>query len=265
MLTKEEIAKIRLNAHRGYQPIGSENTVPGFIAAGQRGFAFIETDVWMTRDGHLVCIHENDISHTTNGTGRVSEMTLEEGRQYHIDIETYGSDISGFTKEELRIPLFSEYLQICKQYGSVPFIETKHDFKEKELEHYMKKILAECKVCGFAEEDVVISSLLKEHLRMARQVSAKVFIHSIWVYDSAAEMIADGVTNPIGVSYNIQNLQEKSNYEEAEKKVKEAHDLGAQICLRAGDDMVQVYYMCKLGLDYIPTNTTTPEMLKQHV
>ncbi|MBP3700706.1 MAG: hypothetical protein J6I64_02335 [Lachnospiraceae bacterium] len=62
-LTKDEIAKIRLNAHRGYQPIGSENTLPGFIAAGQLGFTFIETDVWMTKDGHLVCIHENDISH----------------------------------------------------------------------------------------------------------------------------------------------------------------------------------------------------------
>lgn len=252
---------IRLNAHRGYQPIGSENTLPAFAAAGKLGFTYIETDLWMSLDGHLMCIHDNDISRTTDGSGRVSEMTLDQLRQAKIDIETWGSDISRFTAKELRIPLFSEYLQICRQYGCIPFIETKHTFTGEALRQYMEQIFAECEAVGFTEEDIVISSTIREHLRMARRISHKVLIHSIWAYDSAAQMLADGIANPISVSYNIQNLQMEENYRKAQEKVQEAHGLGAQICLRAGDDMTQLNYMVKLGLDHIPTNVTTPAMV----
>jgi glycerophosphoryl diester phosphodiesterase len=38
----------------------------------------IEVDVWGSADGHLVCMHDPDVSSTTNGTGRIEELNLEE-------------------------------------------------------------------------------------------------------------------------------------------------------------------------------------------
>lgn len=262
-LTDQEIESIKLSAHRGYQPIGSENTIVGFEAAGKAGFEYIESDVYWSADRKLVCMHDSTIDRTTNGSGSVSAMTWEELQQYQIDIASYGSDISNYTKEDLRIPLFSEYVKICKQYGSIPFIETKASLSSDDLLQYMREIIQVCLDAGFEEEEIVISSGSKAHMRAARQVSDKVFIHSIWAYGSAQEMINDGVYGPIGLAYNIQKLHLPEQYAAAKAKVDADHAKGAQVCLRAGDDLTQVYYMYKLGLDYIPTNLTTPAMLEQ--
>ena len=70
-------SRVLLGAHRGDRKHYPENTMPAFIAAAEMGCDAIETDVRMTKDGHLVLIHDRDVERTTNATGFVDEMTLE--------------------------------------------------------------------------------------------------------------------------------------------------------------------------------------------
>lgn len=67
-----------LIGHRGARYEAPENTVPGFRYAISLGLSAIEFDVRMTADGHLVVIHDETVDRTTNGTGRVADLTLDQ-------------------------------------------------------------------------------------------------------------------------------------------------------------------------------------------
>lgn len=55
-----------------------ENTLPAIAWAADTGADLIEIDLRATRDGALVVIHDKTVNRTTNGRGRVSNMTLDE-------------------------------------------------------------------------------------------------------------------------------------------------------------------------------------------
>jgi glycerophosphoryl diester phosphodiesterase len=65
-------------AHRGGARLWPENTVPAFRGAAGLGCTHIETDVHVTRDGHLVIFHDERLERTTNGYGRLRDFSLAE-------------------------------------------------------------------------------------------------------------------------------------------------------------------------------------------
>jgi glycerophosphoryl diester phosphodiesterase len=69
-------------AHRGASALAPENTIEAFRLAVEAGAGGLELDVHMTRDGHIVVIHDATVDRTTNGSGAVSEMTLDELRRF---------------------------------------------------------------------------------------------------------------------------------------------------------------------------------------
>ena len=67
-------------AHRGDKAVFPENTVPAFKAAAQKGAAMVEMDVQRCATGELVIMHDSTVDRTTNGTGRIAELTFEQIR-----------------------------------------------------------------------------------------------------------------------------------------------------------------------------------------
>ena len=67
-----------LCAHRGAMATHPENTLAAFREAIRCGAHMIEFDVDLTRDKHLVVMHDATVDRTTNGSGRVSDLTLKE-------------------------------------------------------------------------------------------------------------------------------------------------------------------------------------------
>src|SRR6195952_5478022 len=63
-------------AHRGASGDAAEHTLPAYLAAIDTGADGLECDVRLTRDGHLVCVHDRTVNRTSNGTGVVSELDL---------------------------------------------------------------------------------------------------------------------------------------------------------------------------------------------
>src|SRR3978361_1116459 len=74
-------------AHRGAAAECPEHTLAAYELALREGADGVECDVRLTRDGHLVCVHDRKVDRTSNGTGLVSEMTLAQLRE--LDFGTW--------------------------------------------------------------------------------------------------------------------------------------------------------------------------------
>jgi glycerophosphoryl diester phosphodiesterase len=71
-------------AHRGAAGEAPEHTLAAYRHAAAIGADAVECDVRMTRDGVLVCVHDRQISHTSNGRGVVSALHLDELEQFRF-------------------------------------------------------------------------------------------------------------------------------------------------------------------------------------
>ncbi|HRQ89458.1 MAG TPA: glycerophosphodiester phosphodiesterase family protein [Bacteroidia bacterium] len=93
-----------LCAHRGAMTSHPENTLEAFAEAIRLGAAMIEFDVQLTRDGAMVLMHDATVDRTTDGTGKVSELTLAEIRKLDAGSKK-APEFAG-----VRVPTFSETL-----------------------------------------------------------------------------------------------------------------------------------------------------------
>jgi len=64
-------------AHRGASSGSAEHTLDAYVTAIESGADALECDVRMTRDGHLVCVHDRTVNRTSDGRGVVSELDLD--------------------------------------------------------------------------------------------------------------------------------------------------------------------------------------------
>lgn len=94
-------------AHRGDWRYAPENSLRGFENCIRSGFDAIEVDVRMTKDGVLVIMHDETVNRTTNGKGKVADLTYEEIKKLRLKTPTaYLSD--------QHVPSFEEVLQLAK-------------------------------------------------------------------------------------------------------------------------------------------------------
>jgi glycerophosphoryl diester phosphodiesterase len=96
-------------AHRGLLRHAPENTIANFRACLELRIGF-EFDVERTRDGHLVCIHDGTVDRTTNGHGKVADLTLEAIRQ--LDAGSWFDP--KFAGE--KVPMIDEVLSLIAEY-----------------------------------------------------------------------------------------------------------------------------------------------------
>ena len=65
-------------AHRGASGNYPENTLLAFQKALEIGVDEIELDLYLTKDDHLIIMHDSTVDRTTDGTGAISDLTLAE-------------------------------------------------------------------------------------------------------------------------------------------------------------------------------------------
>lgn len=105
VLPDAEMKYPRVCAHRGFNTIAPENSMPAFGAAVALGAEEIEFDIWSTKDGVLVSCHDDTLDRVSNGHGKIYEHTYEELLKYDFGIK-HGEKFKG-----LKIPTFEEILQ----------------------------------------------------------------------------------------------------------------------------------------------------------
>ncbi|HEY9093360.1 MAG TPA: glycerophosphodiester phosphodiesterase family protein [Candidatus Cryosericum sp.] len=109
--------------HRGEPRLAPENTLASFALVRDdlsRGVGGAECDVQMTKDGELVVIHDETVDRTTDGTGWVKDLTLQQIRTLNV-----ASRFPGSSRHE-RVPTMSEVLALFDGTGAVLNIELKN-------------------------------------------------------------------------------------------------------------------------------------------
>ena len=221
--------------HRGFTPVAPENSLPSFEAAGRRGFWAIETDVRRTRDGVLICCHN-----ATTAARYDRELVIAESTYGELMAVTMakGNGLDRYSKEELKMPTFAQYLDICERHGAVPFIESK--------EMVIEEIFFELRRRDLMGSSVM-SSVNFDHILEARRLDREIFIHHIFSNVELMHRLSE--MGNAGLSYNYPDLDLLPS-----GLIEETHACGVKVCLRAGDSVETCQRMFDLGLDYIPSN-----------
>ena len=84
----------RICAHRGFSTIAPENSMPAFGAAVALGADEIEFDIWSTKDGELVSIHDSSLGRVSTGSGFIWEHTYEELLNFDFGVK-HGEHFKG--------------------------------------------------------------------------------------------------------------------------------------------------------------------------
>jgi glycerophosphoryl diester phosphodiesterase len=212
--------------HRGAAGVEPENTLRGFRYAIELGVDFVECDVHLTRDGHLVVIHDETVDRTTNGTGKVSEMSLHEIRELDAG------------KGE-RIPTIGEVLDLVKDRVKL-LLELKGEGVERKA--------VEAVVSRGMEEQVVFTSFHVERLRRVKEINPNLKVGVIFGQPPSPEEMCRIALNVGGCGVGINHRHLTQEY------VEEAHRNGLEVRAWNPDTEKEMYAAIEKGVDGVSSN-----------
>lgn len=160
--------------HRGASEYAPEHTIEAYRLADKMGADYIELDLQMTKDGHLIAMHDNEVKRTTNGTGEVTDMSLSEIKNLDAGswFNTAYPDKSKKAYEKLRVPTLDE---IVTEFGDEVnyYIETKNTANNIGMELRLLELLERHKLLNKKQPvgKVVIQSFDEESLKTIHQVN----------------------------------------------------------------------------------------------
>ncbi|MBQ7376514.1 MAG: glycerophosphodiester phosphodiesterase [Clostridia bacterium] len=166
---------IYVAAHRGWSEKYPENTMIAYRAAAELGVDQIEIDVRVTKDGELVIIHDATVDRTTNGTGKVEDLTLAE--LLELDAGSWkGAEFAG-----QRIPTFAEFLEFAVTLPEMTYdIELKEyptDGREELSYSVCDRVLALLDENGLSERCVINTFSGKLHEYIYKKYGMKYRLH----------------------------------------------------------------------------------------
>lgn len=163
--------KTLIIGHRGGAGMAPENSLKCIEKGIQVGADIIEIDIHLTKDGKLVVCHDKTIDRTTNGTGKISEMTLDEIRKFHI-VDRNGD------KTEEQIPTLDEVLQLVDGRCTL-LIEIK---KTKKLYQGIEKKLLETIKTYRASKWIVVQSFNDSVLEVLYKLDHTIRLEKLIVF-----------------------------------------------------------------------------------
>ncbi len=160
--------------HRGARAYEPENNIRSFKKAIELGANAVELDVRKTKDNKIVVIHDAEVDKTTNGSGKVNELTLEEIKQFD-------------TEKGEKILTLEEALEFLDKQVKILI-----ELKEAGLEEPILRLIQEKRL----EKNVIIISFHEDALRKVRALNDVVATGLIYVrhknpVDSALKLKAE--------------------------------------------------------------------------
>lgn len=226
---------VRMIAHRGLSGLETENTCAAFVAAGNRSYAGIETDIHVSPDGCFVIMHDKN-------TKRLL------GVSHDIEHEPYSSlrslvlpDIDGsMVRKDLHIPTMEEYLSICRKYNKKAILEIKGAFTPENL----YKAASVVKTHKYLENTVFISFILS-NLTTLKEKYPKLkmqYLADKWDDSLPAKL------QQLGMGLDIYF------HELTPERINACHAKGVEVNCWTVDNPSDGERLCSWGVDYITSN-----------
>lgn len=235
---KIEGRKPKMIAHRGLSGIERENTYPAFVAAGNRSYYGIETDVHVTADGKFVVIHDETVERVSLGAYNVNVETSPFDALKDIVLP----DLDGSTsRRDIKIPSLADYISICKKYGKKCVLELKNRFATADI----VKMVEEIKELDYLDSMIFIS-FSHENCTDLRAILPNATIQFL-----TGEPMNDEILKKLSDhKLDLDILYTKINREWVEK----LHSLGIRINVWTCDSKEDAQTLAAMGVDFITSN-----------
>ena len=145
-------------AHRGNSARYPENTMMAFRQAIEDDADIIETDLHVSADGVLMCIHDSTVDRTTGGQGSVRDMTCAE-------LQALNASYGHATAVDATIPTLHEVLQVLPETMGIALELKADDFLQEAVCHRLSNLLHDTN----SLHRVVVLSFSRERLRAIKQ------------------------------------------------------------------------------------------------
>ncbi len=143
-------------AHRGGAALWPENTIAAFEGAVALGYRYIETDLRMTKDGAIVCFHDERLERTTDGRGRVADLTLDELRRLDAGHRFRSGGAHPFRGRGLVVPTLDEALALHPDLRLNVEIKQRSPAMERALWDEIDRLDAHERLLVAAEHDPLV-------------------------------------------------------------------------------------------------------------
>ncbi|OVE34205.1 glycerophosphodiester phosphodiesterase [Priestia aryabhattai] len=165
--TTGDLRKVDNVAHRGASAYAPENTIAAFDKAVEMKADYIEIDVQRSKDGKLVVIHDTTVDRTTDGSGKVGNLTFKELR--NLDAGSWkGEQFTG-----AQIPTFDEILD--RYHGKIGIlIELKAPELYPGIEENIARTLKERNLDKPRNEKIIVQSFNHNSMKKMNELLPKV-------------------------------------------------------------------------------------------
>jgi glycerophosphoryl diester phosphodiesterase len=251
-------------AHRGASARAPENTLEAFRLAMEAGAGGLELDVHLTRDGEVVVIHDATVDRTTDGSGAVAGMSLDElrGLDAGCRFSPDGGATYPYRGRGLRVPTLAEV------YERFPAASVNIDIKEPQ-QGAEEAVLQMIQNAGAEERSLVVSDDHAVVRRFRRASGGRISTGAsrleITVFYVSSRLRLERLAHP---AYDA--LQVPVEYRGISlitpRFVEAAHSRGARVDVWTINDPGEMRRLLDLGVDVIMTDRpeTLASILERH-
>ena len=256
--------RVQVVAHRGSSGTFAEHTLQAFEAALADGADALECDVRLTRDRHLVCVHDRRVDRTSDGRGPVS--TLELARLSELDFASWKGargEAEEPDSDAGRVLTLERLLQLvlaCDRPVQLQ-VETKHPTRYGALvELALVDLLGRYDLLDPPSRDasrVAVLSYAATSLRRVHALAPR--LPTVLNMDRVPVRLRDGTLPPqvqaagLALPYVLRHP----------RYVERVHDRGGRVHVFTADAPADIDFLLGLGVDAIISNH--PDRVRQHI
>jgi len=219
--------------HRGAAGVLPENTIKGFEYAISLGVTYVECDVHLTSDKQLVVMHDATVDRTTNGTGKIEDLSFETIRSLDAG-------------EGAQVPTLDEVLAVTK--GNVTLLcELKGEGVEQAAVDVVKR--------QGMDTEVMFSSFYMDRIQRVKQIDNTLSIRAIMASPSKEDIQNAIHLGIVGFDVHYRNL--------TLQMIEDAHAAGVNIIAWNPDTWAEQKAMIGLGVDGVSSDR--PDILMSHL
>ena len=232
---KFEKGNVQIIAHRGLSGLEKENTNSAFVAAGNRSYYGIETDVHKTADGKFILNHDAHFKRVAGENLVIAESSLALVQSVVL------TDMDG-TKDraDLRPGTLQNYISICKKYEKICVLELKENLTREDLLEMIEII----KACDYLDQ-VIFISFEYENMTLLREILPEQPAQFL-DFTLTEELIAKAAADRLDLDIRYQAL--------TEELIQKAHEAGLKINCWTVNSKEDGERLAAWGVDFITTN-----------
>ena len=232
---KFEKGNVQMIAHRGLSGLEKENTNSAFVAAGNRSYYGIETDVRKTADGQFILNHDAHFKRVAGENLIIAECSKALVQNVQL------KDVDGEKgRVDLRPAALEDYIAICKKYEKICVLELKDEVPREDLEAMIDRIRSFNYL-----DSVVFISFEYENLTRLREILPQQKAQYL-AFELDEELIAKCAADGLDLDIRHQSL--------TPELIAAAHAAGLKVNCWTVNTQEDGERLVSWGVDYITTN-----------